>query len=78
MRKYLNNWDAVRIIRLLAGVGFGIYAVVSKEYLFLMLAGMFLLQSIFTVSCSGAGGCSTEPKKTKTQVYKDQIEQYKG
>ena len=38
MIDFLRKWDIVRLIRLVAGVGFGIYAVVSKEYMFLFLA----------------------------------------
>lgn len=76
MNNLWKNWDAARIVRLAAGIGFGIYAIVSKEYLFLLLAGFFLMQAVLNVSCCGAGGCSRSGKTAPERVYKDEIETY--
>jgi len=77
MNNILKNWGFVRIIRLLAGVGFGIYAVISSDYMFLWLTGMLVFQAIFNISCCGAGGCSS-PNTTETkEVYKGIIKPYK-
>ncbi len=77
MNNILKNWDAIRIVKLIAGVGFGIYAITSKEYLFLWLAGLFLLQSLFNISCCGKGGCSSSKTKQTKEVYKGIIKTYK-
>ncbi|MFV0396898.1 MAG: hypothetical protein ACK5JU_02620 [Bacteroidales bacterium] len=78
MIDFLRKWDIVRLIRLVAGVGFGIYAVVSKEYMFLFLAGLFLLQAIFNVGCCGCStpGCESESSSSRS-LYKDVIKPYK-
>lgn len=76
MNNLLKSWDACRIIRLMAGVGVGIYAVVSEDYMFLMLAGLFLFQALLNISCCGAGGCSTSDTANHKQVYKGEIKTY--
>lgn len=77
MNKFLKNWNVARIIRLAAGVGLSIYAVTSKEYQFLLLAGLFLFQAILNLSCCGAGGCSSAGNGHQKQVFKGEIEEYK-
>lgn len=76
MNNALKNWDVIRIIRLVAGVGIGVYAISSKDYIFLLLAGMFLLQAILNISCCGSAGCATSNQQK--QVYKDVIKPYKA
>lgn len=76
MNNLLKNWDMARIIRLVAGVGIGIYAIVSKDYIFLLLAGLFLFQALLNISCCGASGCSTSDTASQKQVYKEQIKPY--
>lgn len=76
MDKLLKNWDMMRIIRLLLGLGVGGYAIAQKDYTFLLLAGFFLFQAIMNISCCGAQGCSTTKPKTKDNVYGDQIKEY--
>ncbi len=73
----MKNWDTVRIIRLIAGIGFGVYAIVGKEYILLLIAGLLLMQAVFNISCCGAGGCSSGGSKQQ-EVYKGQIKKYKG
>jgi hypothetical protein len=76
MNELLKNWDTARVIRLVAGVGVGVYALVSKDYLFLWLAGIFLFQALMNVSCCGAGGCAAGTRTEQKPVYGDQIETY--
>ena len=77
MNKILKGWDAARIIRLIAGVGIAVYAITSKDYMFLWLAGLFLFQAVMNISCCGAGGCATNDNPKSKQVYEDQIKEYK-
>lgn len=76
MNNLLKNWDVARIIRLLAGIGLGIYAVVSKDYVFLLLAGVFLLQAVLNLSCCGMRGCSAGEVTSQKRVYKNEIKTY--
>ena len=74
MNGLLRNWNFMRVFRLLAGLGFGYYAIAYKEYLFLFFAGFMLIQAVLNVSCCGLAGCS-QPTKSDLQdeVYKGQI-----
>lgn len=75
MNNILRGWDAARIIRLVAGVGIAVYAITSKDYLFLWLAGLFLFQAVLNISCCGAGGCgASAPPQSKTKY---DIKEYK-
>lgn len=80
MNNILKNWGVARIIRVIAGIGSGIYAIMSREYIFLWLTGILIFQAAFNVSCCGAGGCSS-PKAPKTpdtkEAYKGVIKTYK-
>lgn len=75
MNNVLKKWDIIRIIRLIGGVSIAVYAVISKDYIFLLLAGLFLIQAILNISCCGSSGCSTNNEKK--QVYKEIIKPYK-
>lgn len=74
MNNLLKNWDAARLIRLVLGIGITIYAIISKDYIFLILSALLLLQAIFNISCCSTGACSTS-SNTK-QVYKNIIKPY--
>ncbi|WP_255499238.1 hypothetical protein [Dysgonomonas sp. HDW5A] len=77
MDRLLKNWYLMRIVRLLAGVGIAVYAISSKDYTFLLLAGLFLFQAIMNISCCGSKGCYTNKEKPKENIYRDQIKKYK-
>lgn len=63
MNNISKGWNAVRIIRVVAGIGFGVYAIISKDYIFLWLTGILFFQAIYNFSCCGTSGCSL-PKMT--------------
>lgn len=78
MSNLLKNWDIMRITRLVAGVASAVYAVTTKEYIFLLLAVFFLFQAVLNISCCGAGGCSTTDSQKPQRLYQDDIEQYRA
>lgn len=70
----LKNWDFVRTLRLLIGLGVGGYAAWAGDYFLAALGGLFIIQAVFNLSCCGSGGCSvTSQKKT---LYQDVIKPY--
>lgn len=77
MNNLFKNWDSGRIIRLILSIGLSIYAIVSKDYGFFFLAGLFLLQAVFNLSCCGSGGCASSGTNNHDQVYKGEIEEYR-
>lgn len=74
MNRRLKNRDAMRLVRLAAGIGIAFYALYSADYVFLLPAGMFLLQAALNLSC-GEGGCFTA--SSRRRVYRDVIKPYK-
>jgi len=78
MSNLFKNWDMMRITRLVAGIASAVYAVTSKEYMFLLLAVFFLFQAVLNISCCGSGGCSSNGEQKPQQLYKNVIEPYKA
>jgi hypothetical protein len=76
MNNLLKNWDAARFVRLATGMGVGTYALVAKDYLWLWLAGILLLQAVLNLSCCGAGGCGAGNRTSQKPLYRDEIETY--
>jgi len=78
MNNLLKNWNVVRVIRLMIAVIIAIYSYVSKDYIFLWLAGFFFLQSILNLSCCACGtsSCSSEADNKKKGIYKDIVKPY--
>lgn len=70
----LKNWDFVRTLRLLIGLGVGGYAAWAGDYFLAALGGLFIIQALFNLSCCGGGGCSVASQK-KT-LYQDVIKPY--
>lgn len=71
----LKNWDFVRTLRLLIGLGVGGYAAWAGDYFLATLGGLFILQAVFNLSCCGSSGCSVASQK-KT-LYQNVIKPYR-
>lgn len=69
-----KNWDIVRVFRMLIGLLTGAYAVWSDEYFLLILAGLFIVQALFQLSCCGTG--CTASASDRRNLYKDTIKPY--
>lgn len=76
MNDLSKKWDFVRIVRLLTGLAFAIYAFTAAEYTFLFVAGYFLLQAILNISCCGVSGCSSQQSSSDKRVYDGVIQEY--
>ena len=78
MTNIFKTWGVVRIVRLLVGIGFGIYAIIGRDYMFLWLTAILILQAVSNFSCCGAGGCSSPNTAQTKEAYKGEIKPYKS
>ncbi len=76
--RILYNWHTARIIYLLVGILFSVYAFVTKEWTGLLPGGYFMSMAIFHFGCA-TGGCvvpvikKTENKTGSTEPVFEEI-----
>ncbi len=58
----LRNWSFMRIVKLSMGAYLIFEAISSKQYILLLLAALFIYQSIFNFSTCGMNSCAVNPK----------------
>ena len=59
MKKILNNWSVIRVLRLVMAL-FVIYqGVTSQQWLFVGLGIIFALLPLFNLGCCGTNSCTT-------------------
>jgi hypothetical protein len=63
--KLLNDWNFMRVVKLLLGIYVAYEAIVSQQYILGILAVLFLYQAIFNVSPCGVAGCAVKPTVLK-------------
>lgn len=61
IKNYFKNWGTGRIIRVVLAVGFVIVYYYNREYMFLFVGLVLLVQAVFNISCPG-GSCGTTYK----------------
>ena len=49
MDSRFRNWGFARIVRLVGGIGIGIYAIYTSQYIYLMLAAVLLIQAAYNL-----------------------------
>ncbi|MDD2961554.1 MAG: hypothetical protein PHR45_05680 [Muribaculaceae bacterium] len=75
MNRLISNWNVIRIVRLLLGLGIIAWAVIANEYVFVILGALLAIQALLNASCCCAGGCGTG-NDAKQDVYKNQIKKF--
>lgn len=63
MKKYLSNWNFMRLLRLALGVMIFIQAIKSNDLMFIILGALFSLMPLFNIGCCGVGNCSIPGQK---------------
>ena len=79
MKKIINGWNVMRVIRLALGIAALVQGFMQKENL-LVVAGMWILFSaLFNVGCCGSGGCTiqTHAKKPANEVVYEELDSTK-
>lgn len=67
-----SNWNFMRIVRLLAGIGITVQAVLLRDALFGLAGLLFTGMALFNIGCCGVDGCNT-PVKNGTQSSAKEI-----
>ncbi|WP_119081215.1 hypothetical protein [Chitinophaga alhagiae] len=67
MKKYLRNWDVMRILRLIVGIFIIVHGIQAKEWLFIALGGLFSLMPLLNIGC-GASGCATAVPRSNKKI----------
>lgn len=70
MSSIINNWNAMRVIRLVLGIFILIEGVRSQELAVMALGGMFTLMPLLNVGCCSTAGCNT-PMRGKIDEDKE-------
>ena len=62
----LNNWNFVRVLRLLIGLAIIVQAIVAADLLFGFLGLIFTAMALFNAACCGVGACASPAPKSKS------------
>lgn len=68
MKKYLRNWDFMRVLRLAIGIFIIVQGVQAKEWLFVGAGVLFSLMPILNIGCCGVSGCKTPVSKSSKKI----------
>lgn len=76
MKDYLKKWDFMRVLRLALGLFIVVQGIQTKEWLFVILGGLFSLMPLLNMGGCSASGCSTptsrkSDKKTADTTYEE-------
>lgn len=62
-RVIFNNWNLIRILRLVMGIAIMIQAVMAKDVLLAMIGILFTAMPVFNLGCCATGNCAVPPVK---------------
>jgi hypothetical protein len=68
IKKFFQNWDAMRYFRLIAGIIVSITAIIQKDWVVGALGVFFLYQSAFNVGCGCKTSCAVPSKTIDSKV----------
>ena len=73
MKAILQNWNFMRIIRLLLGLAILIQGIISNDFTSMILGIVFTAMPVFNIGCWGANSCAiNNPFNTPTKTLKDE------
>ncbi len=78
MKKIIQGWNLMRLIRLVLGVIILVQGIMQKEYAFAFVGALFAALSIANIGCCGSQGCATTPinkdfKNSKEITYEEVV-----
>jgi hypothetical protein len=73
----LNNWNFMRVLRLVLGIFIISQGVELKEWMLVALGGIFSIMPLLNIGCGGAAGCNTRVQKNNRQSSNISYEEVK-
>lgn len=77
MKAILQQWNFMRVIRLLLGLGILINGIVTKDVTSIVIGIVFAAMPVFNIGCCGTNGCAvnTNPSiKNKNQIEYEELD----
>lgn len=71
IKTIITNWNFMRILRLLAGIGITVQAVMLHDVLFVLAGLLFTGMALFNIGCCGVDGCNTPVNKDTKSSAKE-------
>ncbi|MEN5232592.1 hypothetical protein [Sphingobacterium faecium] len=68
MKKYLRNWNFMRVLRLALGILVVVQGIQTKEWLLVGFGILFSLMPLINIGCCGASGCNIPVSKSNKKV----------
>lgn len=68
MKRYLRNWNLMRILRLGMGIFIIVQGIMEKEWLLVGLGSLFSLMPLLNIGCCCASGCNTPVRKSNKKL----------
>lgn len=72
----LSGWNFMRAIRLALGIFIVVQGIVTKEWAFAILGGLFSLMPLLNIGCCGASGCNVpvvRSRKPSTDITYEEV-----
>ena len=74
-QRILHGWNLIRFIRLGLALFISYHALVNYDWIFAILGGILLVQSLLNVGCCGVGGCETDQLPKRPGSYKRSVDE---
>lgn len=68
MKGILQNWDTIRVIRVIIGVSMIGQGVASSQSALWLMGTLFTGMALLNVGCFGSANCSVPQKSNTTQI----------
>lgn len=63
MKAYFKNWNISRVLRLILGIAVIVQGVLVKDWMFIILGGLFSLMPLLNQRCNSSTGCDLPSKR---------------
>jgi cytochrome c oxidase assembly protein Cox11 len=64
MKAIIQNWNFIRLLRLVLGVAILVQGIIIKDVSTILLGIVFAAMPVFNIGCCGTNGCAVNTKKS--------------